>query len=558
MNKTININLAGIIFHIDEVAFNRLNSYLNSIKAYFSNQEGSDEIMSDIESRIAELFNERIADNKQVITLTDVEAVIGVMGQPEDYAGEDEREPYAEPVSGASSGGRKRRRRIFRHPDEKVLGGVCGGLAAYLNIDPIWLRLLWILSVFVYGGGVIFYLILWIIIPEASTTAEKLEMKGEDVTISNIEKSIKEEVDNLKEKINDLGNEKNKKKVRDTTDRAKNALESLFDLVVDVLGLILRFALRIIGFFLAFIGIMMLIGFIGMLLGFPNMMINMESHRLTGFDFYEVLAVIFNSPSHYIFSMIGLVLFIGIPLVALILFGIRVLFRTEPIPSIFNRGMSILWGFSIILIILSGVMMFKSFEMKGVHTIREYVPSTEEAIDVRLIMDDIYEIIDDDQEVYIDEDRERLYLGDVEFDIRESESDGNYLEVRYSSNGSTRKKARELAQSMDYPMNVDSGSIELANYFSVDTENKWRAQEVEIVLYLEEGQRVFLNEEMIEIIYDIRNVHRMWDSDMVDHEWIMGVKGLECTDCLIKKKDEQDELNEEDWWEENDSTDQTI
>ena len=571
MNKTININLAGIIFHIDEVAFNRLNSYLNSIKAYFKGQEGADEIMSDIESRIAELFNDRMASEKQVITLADVESVIGVMGQAEDYAGEDGREEYQEDstyaTSESSSSGNKRRKRIFRHPDEKILGGVCGGVAAYLNIDPIWLRLAFVLSVILWGTGILFYLILWIIIPEAKTTAEKLEMKGEDVTISNIEKSIKEEVETLKQKINDLGKGGNKKKVKDTTERAKNALESFFDLIIDFISLILRFALRIIGLVLSFLGVFLLIGFIVLLLGFPNFGIHLESHRLTGFDFYEVMGVIFNSPAHFTYTMIGLVLFVGIPLIYLILFGIRVLFKTEPMNSIFNRGFSILWGLSFVLLILSGVMLLKSFEMKGVHSTREYVHDSSEAIQISVNQNDIYEIIDDDQEVYVDENGDYLYLGNVEFDIRDSDSEESYIEVRYASNGSTRKKARELAQAIEYTMELDSGKIELSNYFFTDIDNKWRAQEVRVVLYLAEGQRVYMEEEMVEIIYDIHNVHRMWDGDMTEHEWIMTSKGLKCTDCIFhgdeKEEDDDEEEDddkdewEENWWDE-DSTGETI
>src|SRR3990172_3338686 len=132
MNKTVNINLSGIVFHIEEDAYGKLHSYLATIKGYFSESEGRDEIMSDIENRIAEMLSERISDKKQVVLMTDIEHVIGIMGKPEDFAGEQtqgERSP-AEPITYRASG---KHRRVFRDPDNKILGGVCSGIANYFN-----------------------------------------------------------------------------------------------------------------------------------------------------------------------------------------------------------------------------------------------------------------------------------------------------------------------------------------------------------------------------------------------------------------------------------------
>jgi len=189
MKKTFTVNIRGIVFHIDEDAYEVLNDYLQSIKQYFAKTEGGDEIISDIETRIAEMLRNSIGDEKQVITLDDIEKVIEVIGQPSEFGGEPEDETAWQQKSEKS----KTIKRLYRNPDRSILGGVCGGLGAYFHTDPVWFRLAFVIfSLPGLGTPLLIYVILWIVIPEARTVAEKLQMKGEKVNISNIEKSIRE------------------------------------------------------------------------------------------------------------------------------------------------------------------------------------------------------------------------------------------------------------------------------------------------------------------------------------------------------------------------------
>lgn len=187
MNKTLTINLANSIFNIDENAYNALQRYLEAVKKYLTGTKGNEEILADVEARIAELFTEKMTADKQVIVLSDVEAIIQVMGQPEDYSIDEDifDEDYKQPKT------KTQVKKLYRDPESKLLGGVCSGIGHYLSIDPIWVRLLFI--IFLFGGGfsVITYIILWIIVPEANTTAQKLDMQGEAANLSNIEKKIK-------------------------------------------------------------------------------------------------------------------------------------------------------------------------------------------------------------------------------------------------------------------------------------------------------------------------------------------------------------------------------
>ncbi len=199
MRKTVNINLNGRVFYIDDDAYARLKDYLDKLERYFRKQEEAKEIISDIESRIAELFVEKLHHESGVVTLIMVDEVIRTMGQPEDFEGEfSAGEP--EYVEYEEYKGKKKR--LFRDVDNKVVAGVCSGLAAYFNTDPVFVRVIFAILPFL-SVGIIFpiYIILWLVIPAAVTTAQKLEMRGENVTIQNIEKAIKNEFEDVKKQF---------------------------------------------------------------------------------------------------------------------------------------------------------------------------------------------------------------------------------------------------------------------------------------------------------------------------------------------------------------------
>ena len=195
MNKIMNINIGGIVFHVDDIAYEKLKKYLEDINKHFKKSAGGDEIINDIEARIVELFQQKLNSKKEVITLEDVDEVISVMGKPSDFENENE---YDDPD--VRQLGRKR---LFRDIDNRMLGGVCSGLGAYFNIDTVWFRLGFVIAT-LSGLSILAYLILWIIIPPATTISEKLEMEGNPVTISNIEKAFREEMDGLRDKFDDL------------------------------------------------------------------------------------------------------------------------------------------------------------------------------------------------------------------------------------------------------------------------------------------------------------------------------------------------------------------
>jgi phage shock protein PspC (stress-responsive transcriptional regulator) len=192
MKVTVNINLGGYAFNIDEDAYERLRQYMKSLEKEFSGESSVAEIMTDIEGRISELFRMRINSYKQVVTMKDVEEVMVILGSPEDISGSgtsDERPPRSQ-------------RRIYRDPDRRVFGGVCAGISAYLDWDPLVMRIIFAVLILPGGFGLALYLILWLVLPEAKTTAQKLEMRGDPVNIENIKESVKKEFETVKKKMN--------------------------------------------------------------------------------------------------------------------------------------------------------------------------------------------------------------------------------------------------------------------------------------------------------------------------------------------------------------------
>ncbi len=203
MKKVVTINIAGRSFYIDEDAFARLDQYLKSLENWSHKKEEGKEIFDDIEARIRELFEEKINPITGVISIEMVNEIIATMGEPQDFS---EDEPGTQNGSsfetGSSFTAGPTRKRLYRDMEDKVFGGVCSGIAAYFGIDRVVIRILFALLAFMsFGTILLIYLILWIAIPPALTTAQRLEMRGDDVNISNIEKNIKNEYNDVKQRF---------------------------------------------------------------------------------------------------------------------------------------------------------------------------------------------------------------------------------------------------------------------------------------------------------------------------------------------------------------------
>jgi phage shock protein PspC (stress-responsive transcriptional regulator) len=212
MKKVLNINLGGYPFTIDDDAYEHLDIYLKTIHRHFEASEGYEEITNDIESRMAELFQEQLG-NHPIVTLTDVKNVIAIMGTPEDFGADPLEEPAPKSTTGQSGPKSKKYKiktgkRLFRNPEREVIAGVASGVAAYFGIqDPLWVRLAFVLLAFTMGFAIPLYILLWIVMPQAKTASDRLAMRGETANVSNIGKIIEEELDHVGQRVTELGEE---------------------------------------------------------------------------------------------------------------------------------------------------------------------------------------------------------------------------------------------------------------------------------------------------------------------------------------------------------------
>lgn len=220
MKKTFTINLGGIVFHIDEDAYELLDKYLSNLRIHFNKEEGGEEIVQDMELRISELFSERLSETKQVITIKDVEEIIAQMGNPEEFSDNTTQETnYNEEED-------KGIKRLYRNPDDSVIGGVCSGIAAYLDWDVTLVRLGMLVLAFIFPGTILAYIVALIIIPEANTATEKLSMKGMKINVENIGKTV---TDGFEKMNNYMASEK-----------PQNIFQRLGEGIVSVAGFIIK------------------------------------------------------------------------------------------------------------------------------------------------------------------------------------------------------------------------------------------------------------------------------------------------------------------------------
>lgn len=224
MKKTITINLAGIIFNIEEDAYQKLSEYLESIKKHYGSEDGQ-EIIADIESSISEKFREKISKNKQVITLREVEEVIEIMGTVEEIGAETEDGEKTQEED-------PRIKKLYRDPDDVVVAGVCSGLAAYFAIDPVIVRIIFIILAFLNGFGILAYLILWVVTPKALNSIQKLEMQGKPINLKKLEQAIKEKSEMIK---------KEGKQALEKVGKNKTIFKKILELPIEIIEKIFNF-----------------------------------------------------------------------------------------------------------------------------------------------------------------------------------------------------------------------------------------------------------------------------------------------------------------------------
>jgi len=499
MKRVETIHLNGIVFSIDDDAFGKLSAYLDALGNYFKQEQGGREIIADIEARISELFTERDGSNGQVITMTDVTKVIETLGTPEDIAGADtDTETGDAPPPRPAQQPPKPPRRLYRDCDRRYLGGVCSGIAAWLGTTSLAVRLVFFLVTIFYGVSVFIYCLLWIIVPKAKTTAQKLEMRGEPVNINNIKKNVREGFadPSLRQSFSDFLNE------------AGDFFGKAFSIFGRIIGILLGLLLFCWGFVLAICLICLF-----------TMQDIVFSHwaEWDFLSFTELLQHII-SPVSYVILTICAILATGLLIFAFLFWGVKMMTGFHLKHKLLHVMLFLLWLAAIVTAIIICISQARNFAWRN-----EYITETQ----LLAPLDTFYlskapsklQISNNPLDVYFDK-RNHCFYGKPNLDIRKSEDGQTILKFKRESQGESKRAAYRYAENINYSVEVRDSLLIFDQYFTVVPQDTWKFQSLDATLLVPVGTVIVFDKTMSQDRI-LKRGHRWWNSD---YPWVMTEK----------------------------------
>lgn len=614
MKKIININLSGRVIPIEDSAYENLKAYIESLRRYFANEESREEIINDIESRIAELMSEKVRKGATCITDADVEEIITSMGRPEDFDAEDslDSKPSATATASAaaptsssssqqsqqkqesSSSSEKKstrtRTRLYRDTNDKFLGGVCSGIAVYLNVDPSIVRILFAIITFggfglgflayiilwivlppkdlegslgkklyrnpddrvfagVAGGlaayfnskattirlifaapiilsvlfgilntdawhndfilvpNIVFgsltgtfilaYVILWMVLPEAHSTYEKMEMRGEKVDVNSIRQNVKESAESFKERAKEWGEEV-RESAQNFSERAKEFTNTRGKAFANEFGETARRGGNRIGhaigvlfkaFFLFIFGVIAVSIFVGLI-----------ALLFSGVFWWPINNFLWTSNSQQVYAWGTLIFFFVVPLIAFITWLIRRILRVKSRSNYLGWTFGFLWTIGWVAASLLGVSIskdFREYEQAKPFVVEMKQPANNKLIvavsDPELEYTGRFEWINEDSEGW-DLNDDTLKLSTIKISPRLSPDSLYHVIVRKHSYGKTEEEASDRAERIVYTVSSRDSVLDLANGYAIGKENKFRGQQVEIEIQIPRGRKIRFDE----------------------------------------------------------------
>lgn len=658
MKKIININLSGRVLPIEDSAYEKLQAYIESLRRYFANEEGRDEIINDIESRVAELLHEKIRKGTSAITDDDVREVISSMGTVEDFEAE-EKETAAGASATAAAGAagaapssaqqtftgstytepKREKSRLYRDSGDKIIGGVCSGIASYLGIDPAIVRILFAIISFggfglgfiayiilwivlppkdlegylgkrlyrnpddkvisgVAGGlaayfgkssttirlifaaplilnillrilswpffdegswvpNIVFgsltgtfilaYVVLWIILPEASSEYQKMEMRGEKVDVNRIRQNVREGMDSMKGKMKEWGQEV-KETAQNISSKAKEFSNTRGKEFVSEAGEVARRSGRGIGhvfgviikaFFLFIAGTIafaLFVAFIGLIIG--------------GIGVWPVKNFVIDGPWQNFYAWGTLIFFLGVPVIGLIVWTLRRLMRVKSQHNYLGWIFGGLWTLGWICVSLFIASLVRDFRMSNYKR-----PATELAITQPVNNKMIVKVgepelsytgslpwMDIDGEGF-DITPDTMKIANIKIEDVLLSTDGNYhVEIKKYSRGRSVAEAENRAQKMIFSVTYKDSVLDLGSSLAIDKDSKFRGQQVIVVIRVPAGKKIRFDETIRKLhAFNINmndreewrnNRKREWDFDhdsfgyRTNMDYTMGADGL--------------------------------
>lgn len=611
MKKIININLSGRVIPIEDSAYEKLQVYIESLRRYFSKEEDRDEIINDIESRIAELMNEKIRKGASAVTDADIDEIAASMGRPEDFAAEEAADTTqsSKQTSEQQTTTRAEKRakgRLYRDTNDKFLGGVCSGIAAYLNIDPSIVRILFAIITFggfglgflayiilwivlpakgvenrigkrlyrnpddrilggVAGGlaayfnreawvvrlifvapflfsifigfirgitwrydfdfvpNIVFgslgstfilaYIILWIVLPEARSTYEKMEMRGEKVDVNTIAQNMKDRVKEWSEEVKESAQQFGSKASEFANTRAKTFTSEVNEAARrGNSGCLHAFGVLFKVFFLFIAGTIafgLFVGLMALIFG--------------GMAWWPINNFLWTSNWQQIYAWGTLIFFLGVPLIGFITWVVRRILKVRSRNSYLGWTFGFLWALGWVVAVLftaSVVRDFRDFERTPDAAISVAQPANGKMIvtvsEPELQYTGRYDWMNDDSEGW-DMSSDTMKLSWVNFELDKSPDSLYHVSLRKYAFGKNEGEALNRAQKIEYTVASTDSLLDLANGFSIYKDDKFRGQRVEILIQVPVGKQIRFDESVkgklnpTELTYRRRNRRNGFD-----------------------------------------------
>lgn len=470
MNKTVSIHLQGIPFILEEQAYERLNQYLIALRNVLQQEEGHEEIIQDVELRIVELMQAHLQGSKQVVELLFIEEILTKLGKPEDFSAD-----VPKPQTNTSQETDNKEKRLFRDGDHAVMGGVCAGVAAYFNIDVVLVRAIYVLAFFTLGVGFFLYIILWIIIPEAKTSSEKLQMKGQTVTVENMKSELEQAAGRIK---------KGAKEIKKNKEFSK-AMVKIIRIISICLGLgALLFGTSVLIITLIFL--------------FVQPAIIPAQLDGTFMSLQELGILAFDQPQHLSYLTWGGAL-ISLAIVSqCYLFGIRLIksFKMAYFKYV-SLTSTLLFVVGFILASIGGIQFGRSMAIYG-EVEKELGSFQSQSLNIILQEPhtrpiDGFKTKSHGDEGLLTLKRGRIYFDGVELKYTRSADSILRITQINDAQGRTHEMALNKARHIKCPYKLRGNNLTLSSYYSFPAKDKLRDQNVKLLIAVPEGGSIKYN-----------------------------------------------------------------
>ncbi|RNL51429.1 PspC domain-containing protein [Pedobacter jejuensis] len=545
MEKTIIINIGNTIIHIEESAYELLKAYLNEVKHYFVNHADDLEIVTDIENRIAELLTEQLEEQKkQVVDAANVNFVIGQMGRVQDFDTIEDEE--SEPVINTNYQAQPVDKKLYRDMDERVIAGVCAGVAHYLDFDVKWIRLATLLTVLLGGTGLLVYALLWIIMPKAKSRLEKMEMKGEPANLQGFQKNLDEELQAVKERLSEAN-----KHAQPIFAQVGIFIGEFFEWLGRFVSGTGKVIFKVIAIIIIVFGALFLLSLI------------VGAAAFQGFwdeSIYEYFPFSIVNDGNRGVIVLSAFIVCFIPILALVLFSIRVAFSKQAINKTLSFALLIIWLAGVATVGYQAAKISSEFKQHAeltqtndLKTLPIYVIdidkskffSKEDSIAYHINGNEKNKIVVDDFE-----DGPFVSPNNIRIIINKSETATTRIVQKYESQGKTFPSALQNAQNISYSYISKDESLVFNPRFQLKKGSIWRNQEVYIYLEVPVGTKLIIKQDAYRYI----NNYGTWDCADKENDsndstaWIMTEDGLKCIaqlkeDAIKKKKLKQELLD---------------